>query len=296
MAMVVVSQVLAPTPVLDVLQDAAAATGEPGQRLFAAVRAAYPDCLTQRPVRLLREADATPRDLERLLEAAGFADFEELRDRVATEVNRRLTSPDLRLTARVDPDREARELLGRILDREQANLRRTLQDLQANGALELAADRITAARRRFVAGGLKSAAYATLLAADLTASMPHVQFVPDTAAAAVDLLADVRRSDVLVVFSLRRYSRRTVALAQGFHAAGGQVIAVTDDADGPVARHSDVAVVVATSSLSYADSPTAVAAVVHVLATLATAGAKGARRRLQRRSEVARALRIYEED
>ncbi len=290
------SQVLAPTPTLDLLRDAAAASGGAGNRLFEALADGYPDTLEQRPAHVLRDADASPMDLERLLTAAGFADFEELRERAAAEADRRLSSPDLRLTARLGDRADSRELLGRILDREHDNLQRTLEKLQANGALELAAARITAARRRFVAGGLKSAAYASLLAADLTASMPYVTHVPDTVAAAVDLATDVRNGDVLVAFCLRRYSRRTVALAREFHAAGGTVVAVTDDADGPLAAHCDVPVVVSTSSLSYADSPTAVATVVHVLATLATAGAKGARKRLDRRSQVARALEIYEEE
>lgn len=291
-------QVLAPTPLLEVLADAAAATPAT-RRLYAAIARGYPASLARRPAQLLRDADASPTDLALLVGGAGLADFGELRERAEAESGQRLPSPDLRLTARSGTGTGAgndstRELLSRILEREHDNLQRTLEGVQASGALELAAEQLTAARRRFVTGGLKSGAYAALLAADLTASMPGVTLVPDTAAAAVDLLTDARAGDVLVAFCLRRYSRRTVALARGFKAAGGTVVAVTDAPGGPLAPHSDVPIVVATSSVSYADSPTAVAAVVHALATLATAGAKGARRRLDRRDQVVAELEIYE--
>jgi hypothetical protein len=53
--------------------------------------------------------------------------------------------------------------------------------------------------------------------------------------------------------------------------------------------------VVGTDSASYADSPTAVAAVVHILATLAAASAKGARRRLARRDVLTARLGVYAE-
>jgi DNA-binding MurR/RpiR family transcriptional regulator len=207
--------------------------------------------------------------------------------------NRQLSTPDERFGARLQRRSTATALLQQVVAQETANLTATLECLQADGSLEQAARRIVAAKRRFVTGGSKSWAYASLLATDLSASMANVTLIDGTVVRAVDVLSDVRPGDVLVAFSLRRYARSTIAVAEEFAAAGGAVVGVTDDAGSAVARVADVEVVVSTDSASYADSPTAVAAVVHILATLAAASAKGARRRLARRDVLTARLGVY---
>ena len=210
-----------------------------------------------------------------------------------TTDNRQLSTPDERYGARLQRRSTATTLLQQVVAQETANLATTLERLQTDGSLEQAARRIVAAKRRFVTGGSKSWSYASLLATDLSASMANVTLIDGTVVRAVDVLSDVRPGDVLVAFSLRRYARSTIAVAEEFAAAGGAVVGVTDDARSAVARVADVAVVVSTDSASYADSPTAVAAVVHVLATLAAASAKGARRRLARRDVLTARLGVY---
>jgi DNA-binding MurR/RpiR family transcriptional regulator len=210
-----------------------------------------------------------------------------------TAGNRELSTPDERYGARLQRRSTATALLQQVVAQETANLAITLERLQADGSLEQAARRIVAAKRRFVAGGSKSWSYASLLATDLSASMANVTLIDGTVVRGVDVLSDVRPGDVLVAFSLRRYARSTIALAEEFALAGGTVVGVTDAPDSAVAKVADVAVVVSTDSASYADSPTAVAAVVHILATLAAASAKGARRRLARRDEITSRLGVY---
>jgi DNA-binding MurR/RpiR family transcriptional regulator len=210
-------------------------------------------------------------------------------------VNRRLTTPDERYGARLQRRSTATALLQQVVAQETANLAATLERLQADGSLEQAARRIVAAKRRFVTGGSKSWSYASLLATDLSASMANVILIDGTVVRAVDVLSDVRPGDMLVAFSLRRYARSTIAIAEEFAAAGGTVVGITDDGQSAVAQVAEVSVVVGTDSASYADSPTAVAAVVHILATLAAASAKGARRRLARRDVLTARLGVYAE-
>src|SRR5690606_25414546 len=99
-----------------------------------------------------------------------------------------------------------------------------------------------------------------------------------------------------VAFSLRRYRRDTIDIAHAFVDAGGQLVAITDAPDAPLAGIADQAIVVGTESASYADSPTVIAAVVHVLATLTTASAKGARRRLSERDRLDAVLGLYQDE
>ncbi|SER95044.1 DNA-binding transcriptional regulator, MurR/RpiR family, contains HTH and SIS domains [Propionibacterium cyclohexanicum] len=209
--------------------------------------------------------------------------------------NRALRTPGARYRARIETT-SAATLQSRLIASEVSNLTEAFDRLAADGSVCRAAALTVKARRRFVIGSGKSHAYATLLAADLSTAVAQVNLVDDSSTSLLDLLSDVRESDVLVAFSFRRYRRSTVAAAREFTAAGGTVVAVTDDEAAPLAEHARELVVVATDSASYADSPTAVAATSHVLATLTTASAKGARRRFADRDRISEDLGLYLDD
>ncbi|MFD6416145.1 MurR/RpiR family transcriptional regulator [Streptomyces sp. NPDC060194] len=285
---------LAPTPTLDLLRAAAELFGPAARRLVAVLAEDYPASLESRPGQLLRVAEAGPADLDALLSAAGFASTDDLRRLAAHESDQRLADPDLRFTLR-EPRSEPseRSALRRMIAAEEDNLRRTLSDLQANGALELAASALLGARRRWVLGDLKSTGYAALLATDLTSSLRDVTLVPPGTGAAVNAISDAHPSDALVAFSFRNYSDLTVQVAREFHALGATVVALTDSYASPVCAYATHTLAVDTRSESPHHSPTAVAATAHVLAALAAAGAKGAGRRGRRRAELFRALDIY---
>ncbi|BDO43730.1 SIS domain-containing protein [Cellulomonas sp. NTE-D12] len=202
-------------------------------------------------------------------------------------------SPDERFAQRLAGRPSAEVLIRRVVGQETAHLPVALAAVVEQGSLPQAAALVVAARRRYVAGTAKSLAYATLLAADLSVGLSHVHLVDDATVRALDVLAEVAPTDVLVAFSFRRYRRETVALARAFVAAGGTLVAITDDVDAPLASIAHQTVVVTTDSASFADSPTAVVAVSHLLATLAAASAKGARRRIAARDELAADLDLY---
>lgn len=210
-----------------------------------------------------------------------------------TTDNRSLHSPEERYAARLQAKSSATALRARIVETELRNLRDTFEHLSEDDALVHASARIVAARRRYILGAGKSFAYATLFAWDLSAGLAQVLLIDEAAVRSIDVLSDVRPTDVLVVFSFRRYQRQSIVIAEQFAAAGGVVIAVTDSIDAPITRHAVESVTVPTASASYADSPTGVAAVIHLLSTLTTASAKGARRRFAEREKLSRILGSY---
>ena len=212
--------------------------------------------------------------------------------------DRLLRSPQDRYGARLRTNLSADGVQAKVMETETRSLARTFESLTESGAVPAAAAIVLGARRRFIAGWGKSAAYAALLSADLSATLSNVFLVDDHALTSLTVLTDVRSSDVLVLFSMRRYREEAVRLGQLFHEAGGQVVIVTDSQQAPVVAMADAAIVVNTGSASYADSPTAAAAACHLLSTLTTASAKGARRRLSMRDELVDALGLYhlEED
>lgn len=200
--------------------------------------------------------------------------------------HRTLRSPGERFTARMVKRSSAETLRGTLIDIELQNIRHALDLLSTDEALIPAAGTIVAARRRFIIGGGRSFSYASLLAWDLSSGLSQVTLIDGTIVRPLDVLCETRPTDVLVVFSFRRYLQETFTIAEQFAAAGGQVIAITDSAEAPVGKIATQNVVVPTVSASHSDSPTAVAAVVHLLSALTTASAKGARRRLAERDRL----------
>lgn len=210
--------------------------------------------------------------------------------------NKLLSSPEERYGARLEKRSSAAVLQQRLVERERKNLDEALSQIVRDGSAVRVTALVVAARRRFVIGTGKSYAYASLLANDLSAGLSQVTLIDGATVRPLDVLSEVRSSDVLVAFSVRRYRRDTIEVAERFRAAGGQVVAITDDAAAPICSIAAEAIVVSTDSVSYADSPTAIAAVIHVLSTLATASAKGARRRLAERDRLSHAMNLYHGD
>lgn len=211
----------------------------------------------------------------------------------ATELDRSLRSPRDRFGERFRANLSAENIQASVIASEQRSLALTLDELSATGDVPRAAGLILGARRRYIGGEGKASAYAHLLNADLSATLSNVFFIDGRGLSALTVLTDVRSSDVLIVFSMRRYREETIRLGQLFHEEGGQLIVITDSDDAPLARLASACIRVHTESASYADSPTAVAAVCHLLSTLTTASAKGARRRLSDRDRFAAELGLY---
>lgn len=207
-------------------------------------------------------------------------------------LNRELASPPERYDARLQR-RSSTMLQRRVVEQERASIDEALDQILTDESIAQAAARIVAARRRFIIGSAKSFSYASLLAFDLGVGLSQVTLIDGTVVRGVDVLADVRANDLMVAFSFRRYRRDTVEIARRFVEAGGELVAVTDFEDAPLAKLADQCIYVATGSASYVDSPTVVASVLHVLATLTTASAKGARRRLVERDRLNTELGLY---
>lgn len=212
------------------------------------------------------------------------------------EENRQLASPGDRFGARMQSNSSAVALQARLFEKELQNLADSFRRLTEDGSVVRAAAMVVAARRRFVVGAGKSFAYANLLAADMSAGLSQVTLVDGTVVRALDVLSDVRDSDILVAFSFRRYRRQTLLIAEQFVESGGTLVAITDDAESPLGKSAAESVVVPTGSASFADSPTAVASTIHLLSTLTTASSKGARRRIAERERIGRKLDIYLEN
>ncbi|GAA2515636.1 MurR/RpiR family transcriptional regulator [Rarobacter incanus] len=207
-----------------------------------------------------------------------------------------LSSPADRFGARLRTNVSAENLQADVMAAEANSLAHTFAQLAASASVPAASQILLGARRRYFSGAGKSSAYANLLTHDLSSTLANVFLVDGHALSSLTVLSDVRATDALVLFSVRRYREETVKFGTEFARAGGSVVLVTDSADSPLAGIAAVVITVDTGSVSYADSPTAIAAVCHLLSTLTAASAKGARRRLAAREEIAIRLGLYHHD
>jgi DNA-binding MurR/RpiR family transcriptional regulator len=181
----------------------------------------------------------------------------------------------------------------KIIERERRILTNAFEALEVDGTTVQATALVVSARRRFVIGEGKSFAYATQQAGDLSAGLSQVTLIDGAIVRPLDILADVRNTDVLIAFSVLRYRRYTIEFSRQFRAAGGDVVAITDSPSAPICSVASVSIVVPTENTPEEDSPTALVAAIHVLTALTTASAKGARRRIDKRQKLTRALNIY---
>lgn len=209
------------------------------------------------------------------------------------DLDRSLVSPGDRFGERLRTNLSAEAIQARVIEHEIQMLTHTLQNLAASGDVPRAAALILGARRRYICGEGKSAAFAQLVNSDLSATLSNVFLVDGRGLTGITVLSDVRASDVLIVFSMRRYREEVVRLGRLFAEAGGQLIVITDSENAPLSSIATTLIKVDTGSASYADSPTSIASVCHLLSTLTTASAKGARRRLAARDQYAAEMGLY---
>ena len=203
----------------------------------------------------------------------------------------------------VNRPRSATLLKQRLLEVHRAETEAGLAWASEDPALEAAAAMITGARRRFVVGAATSFTYASLLAAKMSAALAKVTLIDGTIVRPLDILSDVHASDVLIAISLRPYRRYTLDVAVPFVQAGGSLVALTDDAEAPLAAWAQTTVVLggrpagADHQILHPESPAAspvvIALVIDIITALSSASAKGAGRRLADRERLAVELGLY---
>ena len=197
-------------------------------------------------------------------------------------------SPAARFGGSMSPRASAKNLQARLTRKEREKLEHVFTSIQTEDSVARAAALIARARRRFIGGHGRSAAFAHLLNLGLSDGVSQVSFIDGLGTRSIDVL-----TEMLVAFSMRRCLRETVQLVKGFAECGGAVVAETDSADSPLVEHCAEALIVPTNSASVTDSATGVSAVIHLLTAQTTASAKGSRRRLTQKESLIQEMGPY---
>ena len=149
------------------------------------------------------------------------------------------------------------------------------------------------AEKKYIAGFRNTAGLADYFTAVLSHVLENVRNV-NRRDGFEDEAIDMGERDVLILFSLPRYSGHALIVAEMARRAGCPVIAFTDSVSSPVAKGAGITVVNQVDSFSFANSISSLALSMEIIVTLVgkLSGEKG-RRRLEKLDEYMTKTGLY---
>jgi DNA-binding MurR/RpiR family transcriptional regulator len=217
----------------------------------------YPHALLESATALAARIGTSASTVVRLFAKLGYGSYAEAQREARAEVTALLQTAGQRASVTIGAQRSLHQCVDDALLHDQHTMTATRDGLDMT-AFEAMAVRIAQGTGRlFVLAQINSAPVAGWLALHLNMCRPGVHELGAGAVTATDQMLWVQPEDVLLVFSIRRYARGPVAVAQRFREAGGQVMAITDSAAAPLAALSHHWVQVRISNASPFDSYTA---------------------------------------
>jgi DNA-binding MurR/RpiR family transcriptional regulator len=217
----------------------------------------YPDGLLDSASGIAARTGTSASTVVRLFAKLGYASLAEVRREARSEVTVLLQTPAQRTLATIGRDRSLAECVDDALLHDQHNLNATRQGLDM-AAFEAVATAISRCEGRvFVMAEKNSMPVSSYLTTHLNMCRPNVQELGAGAPFAVDRLLWIEPRDLLLVFTIRRYSNGAVLAAQQFRAQGCTVLAITDSAAAPIVACAQHSLLVGTANASPFDSYTA---------------------------------------
>jgi len=199
---------------------------------------------------LAKRADVSDPTVVRLVVKLGFSGFPDFQAKLLEEVEARLRSP-LALMGALRRGEDGDDTASAYLVSVSRGLERT-RGLMPAQAYDRAADLIWQTRRQvLLLGGRFSRNLATMLAGYLNQLRRGVRDIGPLNPEAFDLLIDLDKRDLLIVFDYRRYQSDVIAFATQAAERGARILLFTDSWLSPIA---DFAEVTMTASIEV-DSP-----------------------------------------
>ncbi|WP_233219634.1 MurR/RpiR family transcriptional regulator [Micromonospora sp. RP3T] len=235
------------------------------RRVARTLLAAYPSAGLGTVAALAERAEVSAPTVLRLLSRLGFGGYPEFQRALRDELAERETSPLTAYRAAEHGGAPPEGALPRAAATLPAAVAGTLADLprgELDAAVRLLADqqfRVTAAGGRF------SALVASYLVLHLMQVRGNSRLLPPGPVARADLLVDVGKRDLVVLFDFRRYEEPTLALAREVTARGARVVLFTDRWLSPVAGLAEVVLPARVDSPSPYDSFVPTLALVETL-------------------------------
>jgi DNA-binding MurR/RpiR family transcriptional regulator len=250
----------------------------------------YPMSGLSTATRLAGRAGVSDPTVTRLMIKLGYSGFAEFQSKLLAEVEARLLSPLLMLEVkRPPPSGEVAPALAyfhSIAD----SLERTKTAVPSQSYVRAVQMLLECKGQVYLLGGRFSRHVASMLAAHLIQLRPGIRDLGALTPADFDLLIDMGKRDLLVVFDYRRYQSDVVDFAQQAHRHGVEILLFTDPSHSPIADIATLTMVATTDALSPFDTlTTAVAQVEAICAHALESRGQPARRRIEEIEAIRRA-------
>ncbi len=247
----------APRTLLDRLAVEAAGLTARERALADMLTQRYPHVLLESATALAAQCGTSASTVVRLFAKLGYPSYAEAQREARASVTATLPTAGLRAPATIGGKRTLRACLDDTLTHDLHNVQATYDAL--DGAAFEAITRVlaTAKGRVFVLAQKNSAPVSAWLSLHLNMCRPRVQELGAGAITATDALLWLEPDDVLLTFSIRRYSIAPVRIAEAFRARGATVIAICDSPTAPLVATADHHLLVRTANASPFDSYTA---------------------------------------
>jgi DNA-binding MurR/RpiR family transcriptional regulator len=190
----------------------------------------------------------------------GFDGFVDLQNVVQEEIADQLRPATQRIR-----ERQPSDVVGRALQADLDNVRRTIDDIdpaELQAAIELLADR---RHKLFVLASEISGATGRALATQLDQLREGVSTIGGSPLQVARELVRVDADDVVVVMDVRRYERWLLDALEHAHQRGARVIALTDSRLSPLATRAKHTFVLHARGVGPFDSSAGAAALVHAI-------------------------------
>lgn len=205
----------------------------------------YPMLAFETITRISNGAGVGNATVGRFIHRLGYNDFADFSEKVRKEVIGRLESPidryNIRREALTD---EKDDILDRHIKHATQNMLET-QSRISNDEIKKAAELLALAQGNvYVCGGASAQALAIYFQLLSKYIRKNIFFLNGDISTLAHQMIDVNKDDTLLAISHKRYSRSTMKIVEWFHHCKGSIVSITDSETSPIAKYSDVRLVV----------------------------------------------------
>ena len=223
------------TTIAEKLRMKAAELTATERKLMATLFANYPMAGLASITEFAREAGVSTPSVLRLAKKLGFSGFPAFQEKLRAELSAQLQNP-ISKHDRWSAEAPDTHILNRFATAAMDNLSGSLK-LMDHRSFDAVARLLVDRRRRIhVAGGRITHALASYLAVHLQMARPHVSLIPAVPPLWPQILLDLGKNDVVLIFDIRRYDARMLDFAASARERGAKVVLITDQWISPIAR------------------------------------------------------------
>lgn len=209
-----------------------------------------------------QRAGVSPGTVSRVAQSMGFGGFQDIQERIR-QIIRSNIAPAVLMKRAGGGSFDWRQSVQVDMDNLSSLFSRNPADSMQNTASLLAT-----APRVHIMGTRSSYALAYFLAFNLEQIRDHVQLLEIKLGQLADAIKLLRPGELFVPIALPRYQRETVTMTKEAAKVGCRVVSITDSFFSPVAKHSEIILLMACESQSFFNSYVAGFALANALVAL----------------------------